>query len=62
MKTKGAELVWFDGDYVKWEEAKVPVMTHALHYGHCGFRGYTCICYRQQSVCLQAKGSYAEAS
>ena len=39
MKTKGAELVWFDGDYVKWEEAKVPVMTHALHYGTAVFEG-----------------------
>jgi len=43
MKTKGAEFVWFDEKFVKWEEATVPVMTHALHYGTAvfeGIRGY----------------------
>jgi branched-chain amino acid aminotransferase len=39
MKTKGAEFVWFDGKFVKWEEATVPVMTHALHYGTAVFEG-----------------------
>ena len=43
MKEKGAEFVWFDGKFVKWEDAKVPVYTHALHYGSAvfeGIRGY----------------------
>jgi branched-chain amino acid aminotransferase len=39
MEAKGAELVWFDGEYVKWGEANVPVMTHALHYGTAVFEG-----------------------
>ena len=39
MKIKGAELVWFDGKFVKWEDATVPVMTHALHYGTAVFEG-----------------------
>jgi branched-chain amino acid aminotransferase len=43
MKTKGGEFIWFDGKFVPWEEAKVPVFTHALHYGTAvfeGIRGY----------------------
>ena len=28
-----------DGDYVKWEEATVPILTHALHYGTGVFEG-----------------------
>src|SRR5213594_2863262 len=43
MKEKGGEFVWFDGKYVKWEDAKVPIFTHALHYGTAvfeGIRGY----------------------
>jgi len=43
MKTKGAEFVWLDGKFVKWNEATIPVMTHALHYGTAvfeGIRGY----------------------
>ena len=39
MKTKGAELIWFDGKFLKWEEAKIPVTTHALHYGTGVFEG-----------------------
>lgn len=39
MKDKGGELVWFDGKFVKWEDAKVPIFTHALHYGTAVFEG-----------------------
>jgi len=39
MKNKGAEYVWFDGEFVKWEQATVPVMTHSLHYGTAVFEG-----------------------
>lgn len=28
-------LIWFDGEWVDWREAKVHVLTHTLHYG-CG--------------------------
>ncbi|MEW6605450.1 MAG: branched-chain amino acid transaminase [Thermoproteota archaeon] len=43
MKEKGGEFVWFDSKFVKWEDAKVPIFTHALHYGTAvfeGIRGY----------------------
>ena len=39
MRTKGAEFIWFDGRFVKWDEATVPIMTHALHYGTAVFEG-----------------------
>lgn len=39
MKDKGGEFVWFDSKFVKWEDAKVPVFTHALHYGTAVFEG-----------------------
>ena len=44
MKEKGGEFVWFDSKFVKWEDAKVPIFTHALHYGTAvfeGIRGYS---------------------
>jgi branched-chain amino acid aminotransferase len=37
------DFVWMDGELVSWDEAKIPVMTHALHYGTGvfeGIRGY----------------------
>jgi branched chain amino acid aminotransferase apoenzyme (EC 2.6.1.42) len=34
-----SQYVWLDGKLVRWEEAKVHVMTHALHYGTSIFEG-----------------------
>ena len=31
--------IWLDGELVPWREAKVHVLTHALHYGSCVFEG-----------------------
>jgi branched-chain amino acid aminotransferase len=39
MKEKGGEFVWFDGKLVNWEDAKVPIYAHALHYGTTVFEG-----------------------
>lgn len=43
MKSFNPKFAWFDGKFVRSEEAKVPVMTHAIHYGTSvfeGLRGY----------------------
>lgn len=43
MKSFTPKFVWFDGKIVKDEEARVPIMTHAIHYGTSvfeGLRGY----------------------
>ena len=34
--------IWFDGSLVDYEEAKVHVLTHALHYGTGVFEGIRC--------------------
>ena len=34
-----SELIWFDGKYVKHSSAKIPVTTHAIHYGTSIFEG-----------------------
>lgn len=31
--------IWFDGEFVEWREAKVHLLTHALHYGSGVFEG-----------------------
>lgn len=31
--------IWLDGDFVPWREAKVHVLTHALHYASAVFEG-----------------------
>ncbi len=32
-------LIWFDGEFVNWRDAKVHVLTHTLHYGMGVFEG-----------------------
>lgn len=34
-----AECIWMDGEFVAWDEARVHVLTHALHYGTAVFEG-----------------------
>jgi branched-chain amino acid aminotransferase len=36
------EKIWFDGELVRWEDAKVHVLVHALHYGTAYFEGIRC--------------------
>ncbi len=36
------DLIWMNGDFVPWAEAKVHVLTHGLHYGTGVFEGVRC--------------------
>ncbi len=33
------KVVWVDGELVDWDEARIPILTHALHYGTGVFEG-----------------------
>jgi len=37
-----ADLIWMNGEFVAWEDAKVHVLTHGLHYGTSVFEGVRC--------------------
>jgi len=37
-----SKKIWLDGEMVDWEQAKVHVLTHALHYGTGYFEGIRC--------------------
>jgi branched-chain amino acid aminotransferase len=37
-----SKKIWFDGEMVPWDEAKVHVLTHCLHYGTGYFEGIRC--------------------
>ncbi len=34
-----AKYIWMDGELVPWQDAKVHVLTHTLHYGNAVFEG-----------------------
>jgi branched-chain amino acid aminotransferase len=33
------QKIWVDGELVAWDDAKVHVLTHSLHYGVAAFEG-----------------------
>jgi len=39
MPIKKSDKIWFNGEFVPWDEAKIHVMSHALHYGSSVFEG-----------------------
>ncbi|WP_144211459.1 branched-chain amino acid transaminase [Shewanella donghaensis] len=39
MAATQSELIWFNGEIMPWQDAKVHVMTHAMHYGSSVFEG-----------------------
>ncbi len=39
MSSIRANCVWIDGEFVNWDDAKIHILTHALHYGTAVFEG-----------------------
>ena len=39
MPLDKVEKIWMDGEFVDWDDAKVHILTHSLHYGSGVFEG-----------------------
>jgi branched-chain amino acid aminotransferase len=39
---EATEKIWMNGTFVKWDDAKVHILTHTLHYGTGVFEGIRC--------------------
>ena len=37
-----SEKIWFNGEWVAWDEAKIHVLSHVVHYGSSVFEGIRC--------------------
>ena len=42
VNVEPTDLIWMNGEFVAWEDAKVHVLTHGLHYGTGVFEGMRC--------------------
>ena len=42
MPMPKSDYIWFDGEFMPWDEAKVHVLSHVLHYGSSVFEGIRC--------------------
>lgn len=40
--TGATELIWRDGTLIEWDEARIHVMSHVVHYGSSIFEGIRC--------------------
>src|SRR5213082_3679486 len=39
MPLDKVEKIWMDGELVNWDDAKIHILTHSLHYGSGVFEG-----------------------
>lgn len=50
------EKIWMDGKFIPWDEAKIHVLTHTLHYGLGVFEGIRCyLCHDGKSAIFRLK-------
>ena len=56
MPIPKSEKIWFNGKLVNWDDAKIHVMSHVIHYGSSVFEGVRCYNTSKGSAvfCLQA--------
>ena len=42
MAMPQSEKIWFNGNFINWEEARIHVLSHVVHYGSSVFEGIRC--------------------
>lgn len=42
MPVKATDWIWMNGEFVKWGDAKIHVLSHVIHYGSSVFEGIRC--------------------
>jgi branched-chain amino acid aminotransferase len=52
---QATEKIWFNGKFIDWDDAKVHVLTHALHYGSSVFEGIRCYATSEGPAIFRAK-------
>ncbi|MFC1650220.1 branched-chain amino acid transaminase [Candidatus Latescibacterota bacterium] len=55
MAMMTADKIWFNGELVNWDDAKIHVLSHALHYGTSFFEGARCYKTEKGPACFRLK-------
>ncbi len=53
MPMQEADKIWMNGKLVNWSDAKVHVLSHALHYGSSVFEGQRCYKTKRGPACFR---------
>jgi len=48
-----AQYVWMDGEFVAWDDAKIHILSHVIHYGSGVFEGLRCYKTKKGSACFR---------
>ncbi|VVC02541.1 Amino-transferase class IV [Candidatus Bilamarchaeum dharawalense] len=55
---KPLSKIWMDGKFVNWDDAKIHVLTHGLHYGTAIFEGMRCYDTKNGPAVFRMKDHY----
>lgn len=59
---ESTEFIWMNGTFVPWNEAKVHVLSHSLHYGGGAFEGIRVYKTAQGPGGISSTGAHAAAT
>ncbi len=48
-----AKYIWMDGEFVEWDNAKIHICSHVIHYGTGVFEGSRCYKTKKGSACFR---------
>ncbi|MGA1794913.1 MAG: branched-chain amino acid transaminase [bacterium] len=49
------DTIWFNGQFVNWDDAKIHVLSHVIHYGSSIFEGMRCYTTKKGPACFRLK-------
>ncbi len=55
MAMPKSEYIWMDGNFIKWDDAKIHILSHVIHYGTGVFEGLRCYDTPKGSVIFRLK-------
>ena len=61
MPLKPTKNIWFNNEFIRWEDANTHVLTHALHYGSGVFEGIRAYETASGPAIFKAKEQFIEA-
>jgi len=55
MPLPKADKIWFNGELVDWDDARIHVLSHVVHYGSSVFEGMRCYQTRSGPACFRLR-------
>ncbi len=53
MPIPKSEKIWFNGEFVNWDDASIHVLSHVVHYGSSVFEGLRCYDTKRGPACFR---------